>query len=75
MLARPTSTSVLFYLIGLLFVERSLMHDFSGATHLNADNVHEEWLSDDQASDFNAGVNGPIDRNEVGPHSHSLCAG
>ena len=38
---------------------------YFGAAHINADNVHEKWISDDQASDFNAGVNGPIDRNEV----------
>ena len=38
---------------------------YFGAAHITADNVHESWLSDDQASDFNAGVNGPIDRNEV----------
>uniref|UniRef100_A0A7S0QX56 Uncharacterized protein n=1 Tax=Cryptomonas curvata TaxID=233186 RepID=A0A7S0QX56_9CRYP len=37
---------------------------YFGATHITADNVHESWLSDDQVSDMNAGVNGPIDRNE-----------
>ena len=36
----------------------------TGAAHITADNVHESWLSDDQVSDMNAGVNGPIDRNE-----------
>ena len=40
-------------------------HCCTGAAHITADNVHESWLSDDQASDFNAGGNGPIDRNEV----------
>ena len=48
------------------------MRPFAGATHLNADNVHEDWLDDDQASDFNAGVNGPIDRNEVGAFTPSF---
>ncbi len=38
---------------------------YFGAAHITADNVHESWLSNDQVSDFNAGVNGPIDRNEV----------
>jgi hypothetical protein len=42
-----------------------LLISYSGATHINSDNVHEEWLSDNQASDFAAGVNGLVDRNEV----------
>ena len=48
---------------------------YFGAAHITADNVHKSWLSDDQASDFNAGVNGPIDRNEVmflSHHNHML---
>ncbi len=37
---------------------------YFGAAHINADNVSESWLSDDQVSDMAAGVNGPVDRNE-----------
>ena len=43
---------------------QALSRNRAGATHITADNVHESWLSDDQVSDMNAGVNGPIDRNE-----------
>ena len=38
---------------------------YFGAEHINADNVSESWLSDDQVSDMAAGVNGPVTRNEV----------
>jgi hypothetical protein len=37
----------------------------SGIEHINADNVAEDWLADDQVSAMNVGVNGPVLRNEV----------
>jgi hypothetical protein len=37
---------------------------YFGAAHLNADNVAENWISDDQVSNMAAGVNGPVTRNE-----------
>jgi hypothetical protein len=36
-----------------------------GAEHINADDVSKSWMSDDQISSMSAGVNGPVDRNEV----------
>ena len=37
---------------------------YFGALHINNENVAEDWLDDDQASAFNVGGNGPVDRNE-----------
>ena len=60
------SRIVIQLFIVYLYRSKNLSHClFAGATHINADNVHEDWLDDDQASDFAAGVNGPVDRNEV----------
>jgi hypothetical protein len=37
----------------------------AGASHVDKENVGEEWLGDDQVSDMSVGRNGPVDRNEV----------
>ena len=37
---------------------------WTGALHINKDNVAEDWLDDDQVSAMNTGGNGPVTRNE-----------
>jgi len=40
-----------------------------GASHVDKENVGENWLADDQVSDMSAGINGPVTRNE-GMYNH-----
>ena len=37
---------------------------YFGALHIDSSNAAEDWMSDDQASAFNVGGNGPVTRNE-----------
>ena len=47
----------------------------AGATHMDKDNVAENWLGDDQVSPMNVGGNGPVTRNEArAPFSSPFAA-
>jgi hypothetical protein len=55
----------LIWIFTIWVLPRCLFFWRTGIEHINADNVAEDWLADDQVSAMNVGVNGPVLRNEV----------